>query len=277
MLFKFPRLAELSFWMRNTYIPLDIAFVDEDGTILQISEMSPLSQRQIKSRDACRYAIEVNHGWFAKNNIKPGARVKGLCFAQTMMPQQTEDPNQVSPEVMVNFNLRDKLQYAQDRGLALRIIYRSKEGHVLPPRTLYPVEEEGDIYPISSGPHGDFFKAYDASPAVSGGTFDIPGGQVKSFLFDGVIKLDIIGMDGGTIEMIRGVPVAEPPVSPEEIYDFDVRSETSVYQTLKQQIPELTVEVWEEIKDDVKGMLQENADLETIVDNVLRLMMEKGF
>jgi hypothetical protein len=75
MLFKFPQSNRLSFWMRNTYIPLDIAFINEDGKISQIEKMYPLSTRSIRSNSDCRYALEVNTGWFKNNNIKVGDKI----------------------------------------------------------------------------------------------------------------------------------------------------------------------------------------------------------
>lgn len=75
MLFKFPYKSNMAFWMKNTYIPLDIAFIDDDGKILQISEMYPLSTRSIRSNHPCRYALETNKGWFKENNLTAGSFV----------------------------------------------------------------------------------------------------------------------------------------------------------------------------------------------------------
>src|SRR3990167_4564727 len=75
MLFKFPYSTRLSFWMKNTYIPLDIAYIDNDGKILQIENMIPLSTRPVVANHECRYALEVNKGWFKENNIGIGSRI----------------------------------------------------------------------------------------------------------------------------------------------------------------------------------------------------------
>ena len=72
MIFMFPRKLSQSFWMQNTYVPLDIAFLDDDGTIFQIEQMSPLSTRLTKSIKDCKFAVEMNSGWFSKNNIDVG-------------------------------------------------------------------------------------------------------------------------------------------------------------------------------------------------------------
>ena len=69
MLFDFPHQTRLSFYMRNTYIPLDIAFINEDGVVTEIRSMIPLNTNPIVSKEKCKYALEVNKGWFVKNNV----------------------------------------------------------------------------------------------------------------------------------------------------------------------------------------------------------------
>jgi uncharacterized membrane protein (UPF0127 family) len=78
MLFIEPVARRLSFWMKNTKIPLDIAFLTDDGLILQIEPMTPLDETPILAHYAVRLAIETNHGWWAKNGVKVGDRVSGL-------------------------------------------------------------------------------------------------------------------------------------------------------------------------------------------------------
>jgi uncharacterized membrane protein (UPF0127 family) len=72
MLFIFPNKKRQSFWMQNTYLPLDIAFLDDEGCIFQISSMAPMSTRFTTSSKPCRYAVEVNKGWFSENSIEIG-------------------------------------------------------------------------------------------------------------------------------------------------------------------------------------------------------------
>ena len=77
MLFVFPNQRILSFWMRNTFIALDIAFIDETGVIVDIQRMEPLDEtKNYISAAAALYALEVNAGWFEKHGIKVGATVK---------------------------------------------------------------------------------------------------------------------------------------------------------------------------------------------------------
>ncbi|MCS7012850.1 MAG: DUF192 domain-containing protein [Chloroherpetonaceae bacterium] len=76
MLFVFERPEIQSFWMRNTYIPLDIAFIDEKGRITDIYQMKPLDEEpRYESSVPVPFAIELNQGWFAKRGIKVGAQV----------------------------------------------------------------------------------------------------------------------------------------------------------------------------------------------------------
>lgn len=76
MLFIFPVSQIQSFWMRNTFIPLDIAFIDRDGVIVDIQHMKPVDESVLyTSRAPALYALEVNAGWFAQHGIEAGARV----------------------------------------------------------------------------------------------------------------------------------------------------------------------------------------------------------
>jgi uncharacterized membrane protein (UPF0127 family) len=77
MLFVFEEPETLSFWMRNTYVPLDVAFISTDGEILNIEAMKPLDEGpRYRSMSPARYAIEANRGWFAGKGIRPGHRIR---------------------------------------------------------------------------------------------------------------------------------------------------------------------------------------------------------
>ena len=76
MLFVFPKERILSFWMKNTRIPLSIAFIKADGRILQIESMKPYSLDTHVSREKAQYALEMNDGWFRAHNVKEGDIVK---------------------------------------------------------------------------------------------------------------------------------------------------------------------------------------------------------
>ena len=78
MLFTFEQPAQQCFWMKNTLIPLDIAFVDDGGAIVNIAQMKPQTLEGHCSEKPVRYVLEMNDGWFAKRGLKPGSRLKGL-------------------------------------------------------------------------------------------------------------------------------------------------------------------------------------------------------
>ncbi len=78
MLFVFPELARHCMWMRNTYLPLSVAFLDEEGRILNIEDMQPQTEDNHCATRPARYALEMNLGWFSGKGIKPGAKLSGL-------------------------------------------------------------------------------------------------------------------------------------------------------------------------------------------------------
>jgi uncharacterized protein len=82
MLFVFDGLSKRCFWMKNTVLPLSIAFIADDGRIVDLAEMQPLSEASHCSSEPVRYALEMNQGWFAKRGIKPGFKIKGAPFGQ---------------------------------------------------------------------------------------------------------------------------------------------------------------------------------------------------
>ena len=76
MLFVYKEPQEMSFWMRNTFIPLDIVFVGADGIILNIHQARPLDESVLyPSAGSAKYVIETNQGWFSRHGIRPGDRV----------------------------------------------------------------------------------------------------------------------------------------------------------------------------------------------------------
>jgi uncharacterized protein len=78
MLFVFEQPQPLGFWMKNTYIPLSIAFIDANGTVLNIQDMRPHDVATHWSKGDALYAIEMKQGWFAAKGIAAGAKVSGL-------------------------------------------------------------------------------------------------------------------------------------------------------------------------------------------------------
>ena len=80
MLFVFDDVAPRCFWMKNTLLPLSIAFIADDGTIVNLADMQPRSEASHCSAQPVRYALEMNQGWFAKRGIQAGYRLKGGPF-----------------------------------------------------------------------------------------------------------------------------------------------------------------------------------------------------
>ena len=78
MLFVFERPERLSFWMKNTFIPLSIAFLDASGRILNIEDMAPQTETTHWSKGPALYALEMRKGWFVERGIKAGDRVEGV-------------------------------------------------------------------------------------------------------------------------------------------------------------------------------------------------------
>jgi uncharacterized membrane protein (UPF0127 family) len=82
MLFVFEQASTQCFWMRNTLLPLTAAFVEDDGTIVNLADMKPQSDDSHCSAKPVRYVLEMNQGWFAKRQIKPGFKLGGTLFSK---------------------------------------------------------------------------------------------------------------------------------------------------------------------------------------------------
>jgi len=235
MLFRFPRKQILSFWMSQTYVPLDIAFLDDDGTISQIETMTPMSTRSIQSKTACKYALEVNKGWFDNNNIVPGKKIAGYGLikdpvktAQSFpapkdellvpglenekvnieVPEDIDGeidapeniPEEIvpNPSIELNKSFEAIFEESGPAGQNLEMIYQ-KDGVTLPPKVISPIDGE---YEIEHGPNGDRVRAYDNSPNYSDEQQTQYG---KTFLLDNIIDL----------EPYNKTPEATPEATPE--------------------------------------------------------------
>jgi uncharacterized membrane protein (UPF0127 family) len=79
MLFVMDRIAPVGFWMKNTEVPLTIAYIDPDGVIKELHDLEPRNETPVPSRfPNIAYALEMPQGWFSENNIWPGQRLEGL-------------------------------------------------------------------------------------------------------------------------------------------------------------------------------------------------------
>jgi uncharacterized membrane protein (UPF0127 family) len=81
MLFIFDEAAPHCMWMKNTYIPLSVAFIDAQGVIINIADMTPHSEQSHCATRPAVYALEMTQGWFAQRGIKAGAKLGGLNTA----------------------------------------------------------------------------------------------------------------------------------------------------------------------------------------------------
>jgi uncharacterized membrane protein (UPF0127 family) len=78
MLFLFTIDEVQQFWMRNTVIPLSIAYADAHGRIVRIADLEPLDERPVTSIAPARYALEMNRGWFAAHGVVAGDAITGI-------------------------------------------------------------------------------------------------------------------------------------------------------------------------------------------------------
>lgn len=80
MLFVYDEAHRICFWMRNTLLPLTIAFIADDGRIVHTADMKPLDESSHCTTEPVRFALEMNQGWFAKRGLKKGDRLRGAPF-----------------------------------------------------------------------------------------------------------------------------------------------------------------------------------------------------
>ncbi|MFC5768956.1 DUF192 domain-containing protein [Thauera sinica] len=78
MVFVFPEDAMHCMWMRNTYLPLSVAFLDAQGRVLNVEDMQPQTEDNHCAAGAARYALEMNIGWFRERGVKPGDTIRGI-------------------------------------------------------------------------------------------------------------------------------------------------------------------------------------------------------
>ena len=78
MLFVFPYADRHCMWMRNTFLPLSVAFLDEEGRIINVEDMAPQTENSHCAAAAARFALEMNQGWFAGKGLKSGQHIGGV-------------------------------------------------------------------------------------------------------------------------------------------------------------------------------------------------------
>ena len=80
MLFVFDEAGTQCFWMKNTLLPLSIAFLADDGTVVNVADMQPQTTESHCSAQPVRYALEMNQGWFARRGVTSGSKLTGAPF-----------------------------------------------------------------------------------------------------------------------------------------------------------------------------------------------------
>jgi len=78
MLFVFPEVATHCMWMRNTLLPLSVAFLDEKGRIINVEDMKPETETNHCAKKPARYALEMNLGWFRSRGLTSGFAIGGI-------------------------------------------------------------------------------------------------------------------------------------------------------------------------------------------------------
>jgi len=148
MLFDFGRKQAMSFWMKNTDIPLDIAFLNDDFKVVEVKSMAPHSTRSVRSSGNHRYALEVNAGWFDRNDIGVGSIIhtakrvsmeepldntleqpeRAVPYEETPQEGQPEQQQAPKPEVSVQMAFRDAIHLANSEDLAIAFTYQFPTG-----------------------------------------------------------------------------------------------------------------------------------------------------
>jgi hypothetical protein len=127
MLFSFPKDDILSFWGMNTFIPLDIAFVNKSNTIDSIQRIKPHDLTSVKSDNGCRHAIEANEGWFSKNGICEGDFMEVLDDKLGNSPKIFFIKKQASTKIaQVDSDSDDDLDYMEPTDEDLDMIARDE-------------------------------------------------------------------------------------------------------------------------------------------------------
>ncbi len=89
MLFVFPRSQQMSFWMRNTTLPLDIGYIDAAGVLREIYPLYPLDERAVSSRGHdMQFALEMNQGWFKDRGVKPGDKLDLAALREALKARE---------------------------------------------------------------------------------------------------------------------------------------------------------------------------------------------
>ena len=216
MLFDFGKEKELSFWMSNTYIPLEIAFVDKVGKVGQIEKMYPLNTRAIKSNSKYRYALEVNDGWFAKNKIQVGAQLQmptteedplnNPATDQQPLPEpsapteqapneqgEQQEKQEVRPDIPILQSYKDILKSIQkDYKIKIVLEYITKDGVEIPPKA---IETPFEFRDTAEGDADGLLTAWDSQKS-----------HFSNFIIENILSIkDLTGKTINNVEQVEKI------------------------------------------------------------------------
>jgi uncharacterized membrane protein (UPF0127 family) len=287
MLFVFGSHMPMSFWMKNTPLPLEIAFLDDDFKIVEIKEMVPNSTRSVRSSGRHKYALEVNHGWFEENGIGVGSKLKTarrISFEEDIPPGQTppqgidipapgmegvpeqQPPHQPPQDVAVVLSFKDAIRMAETNNLAIAFEYTFNEGGG---GSYFMLPQEGfDIVPGKDGNE------------LVRGICRHSNGEPRNFIIDNVVKFDMYYDDHGKWTRLESpapsimkeeMPLVAAKSSPAvkiSEQDLIMTKESQSYSTSGQL---MMTEYWDDIKKRKgKGKTEGQAILDYLAENSKR-------
>jgi uncharacterized membrane protein (UPF0127 family) len=295
MLFDFGHRIAMSFWMKNTELPLDIAFLDDEFKIVEIKGMVPHSTKSVRSSSRHRYALEVNAGWFEKNDIGVGSFLRTARQISVQEPldpqldqtpsippatqdqplttidQSPEEPPVEKQEVIVHMSFRDAVKVANVQDLAIAFEYEFPKGDINS-YVLMPYDDY-DIYP---GREKELVR----------GRCVHSGGEHRNFIIDNIIDFNLYrkGDDNSWMRIENPSPATMDPDTtlvaacgePTVKLSFDELKfikESQSYSTSGQL---MMTEYWDEIKKKKgKGKTEGQAILDYLAENSKRNSPQK--
>jgi uncharacterized membrane protein (UPF0127 family) len=178
MLFKSFSKRRMSFWMKDTYMPLDIVFIDDDFVIREIKTMEAMSEKPVLSDGSYSYALETNAGWFKENRIGVGNAVKIAKDSFSFREASGE-----APEVALLKSFKEMIPFANQHKLAIVFDYVFPDPKGKRRRyQLVPLER----YNVESGVSGDLI----CGPCAHS------NGEYRNFVIDHILNFDLYHTQG---------------------------------------------------------------------------------
>lgn len=193
MLFSFSNEDYYSFWMKNTYVPLDIAFIDSEGIVVDIRELVPLSTRGVTSKIPYKYALEVNRDWFSENGVDVG-----YCFRKGVITSAYRR------DIQLIRDFRSAIYFAAKNKLNMMITYQFRDEYYRagkpykkdlskPSIKDYEIITDGSVK-LNNG------QVFEYSDRGNGRYVIVPcktaSGEPRQFFIDGVIDYRFISNEG---------------------------------------------------------------------------------